>query len=266
MAAAIAHQNHRLAIEALKVRFADEPWLVALIVIGSVARGTAFPTSDLDLVFLVTDTERARRERTGELSIDASDLGAWPKAHISGKVVDRNFLDAAAARGPEPARYAFTNARLLWSHDPAVGDVLRRIPIYQEHERVEKMRSFVSQLPVHLSYLQLGVLSKNAWLAAQTSTELVFFGGRLILAENRVLFANRKQFINQLSEAPEKPEDLVPNMQALMRNPTIEGARKIYDMVMGFRDWPQPPEGPWDRFGRDRESHWLAGWVPIADS
>src|SRR5437879_12830929 len=53
------------------------------------------------------------------------------------------------------------------------------------------MKSFVSQLPVHLAYLELGEYSGNAWLLAETAVELVLFGGRLILAHNRILLCAR---------------------------------------------------------------------------
>lgn len=260
------HAHHQTALEALQRRFAPDPSMLAVILVGSVARGTASERSDMDLLFVVTDDERDRRQASGELLIDASDLGGWPRAHIGGHVIDRRYLASVAQRGPEPARYAFTSARVLVSRDPSIDSIVPTIAVYQEHERLEKMRSFVSQLPVHLSYLQLGVWSKNSWLAAQTATELVFFGGRLMLAHNRILYANRKQFISQLETAPEKPSTIVEEGQALMRAPTIEGAHRFHDLAMGFREWPTAPEGPWSRYTRDREVNWLVGPAALADS
>ena len=45
----------------------------------------------VDLLYVVTDEERDHRQANGEPSIDASDLGDWPNAHIGGHVIARSF-------------------------------------------------------------------------------------------------------------------------------------------------------------------------------
>lgn len=250
----------------MRERFEADTSLVGLIVIGSVARGTAHDRSDIDLVFVVGPAELARRRTSGALHIDASDLAEWPRGHVGGDVTDIDFLRAVADRGPEPARFAFTAARVVFARDAKIAGVLRRIPVFQESERLEKMQGFVSQLPVHLSYLVLGDLSGNAWLRAQSAAELVFFAGRLLLEHNRILYGNRKQFMAQLAAAPEKPEGLVEAAQELTRAPSIARAQAFFDLVMGYRDWPADRHGPWSRFSRDRETNWVDGQAALADS
>lgn len=258
--------HHERTLEQVRARYERDATLVALLVIGSVARGSAQDGSDIDLVFVVSTAELERRRATGSLSVDASDLAQWPRGHVGGDVVDLPFLRAAAERGPEPARFAFTNARVLFAREPEIERLLPQIPVYQERERLEKMRSFVSQLPMHLSFLVLGARSGNPWLLAQTATELVFFAGRLILAHNHILFGNRKQFMQQLAAAADKPEGIVERAQGLMRMPNEDRARAFYELVIGFREWPAAPEGPWERFQRDRVTNWLNGPVALADA
>lgn len=48
----------------LKQFGADEPAIKAVIVVGSFARGTAGPDSDVDLVIITTDVQRFLNERT----------------------------------------------------------------------------------------------------------------------------------------------------------------------------------------------------------
>jgi predicted nucleotidyltransferase len=258
--------HHERALEHIQTRFEADAEIVALLLIGSVARGSARPDSDIDLLFVVSPDALAHRRTQGRLSVDVSELADWPRGHAGGGVVDLPFLRAVAERGPEPARYAFMNCRVLFARHPAVTRLVTRIPMYQEHERFEKLRSFVSQLPVHLSYLELGELSQNTWLLSQTACELVFFAGRLILAHNRVLYGNRKQFMRQLADAPEKPEGMVERAEELMAAPTVARARAFHDLVFSFREWPAAPEGAWARFSRDRETNWLAGPAALADS
>ena len=256
--------EHERAIEQLRARYERDPNVLGLIVIGSVARGDAGARSDVDCVLVVTTEEWRRLEARSALSFRADDV--MPGGHVGGGIVELVFLLDAADRGPEPTRYAFSSARIVFTRDERIAEVLTRIPVYQERERAEKMKSFVSQLPVHLSYLELGEYSGNAWLLAETAVELVLFGGRLILAHNRILFPNRKQFIRALAAAAEKPDGIVDLAQDLMRAPSIARAKLFYDAVMGFRDWPVPTEGHWARFQIDRETNWRRGPTALADS
>jgi predicted nucleotidyltransferase len=261
------HEHHARAIEALRRRFEPRAEIQALLIIGSVARGDARPETDIDCCFVVTDEEFARRQRTLELSIHADDLADWEgNQSVGGGAVDFRYLRELAHRGPEPARFAFSDSKVVFSRAPDLMDLLAKIPVYPEIERLEKMRSFVSQLPVHLSYLVLGERSKNNWLLAQTAVELVLFAGRLILAQNRVLFPNRKQFMRAVALAPDKPDRFIQLAEELISQPTTEAAQGFYEAVMSYRDWPVPPEGHWARFSRDREMNWLNGPPALADS
>jgi len=257
-------REHEEAIALARDRLTPDRDVVAMVVIGSVARGEAQERSDVDVVIVLTEDAARKRAARSELSFRPDDLGT--RIHVGGGFVDEGFLRDVADRGPEPSRFAFLNARLVFSRSPAIAGVLERIPVYQEAERVQKMTSFASQLPVHLSYLKLGEYSRNAWLLAQTAVELVLFGGRLILAYNRILFPNRKQFIRILATAPEQPEGLMDMADALMMAPSIAKAKRFHDAVMGFRDWPQAPEGAWARFQIDRETNWREGRPALADS
>jgi hypothetical protein len=147
-----------------------------------------------------------------------------------------------------------------------MADLLAPIARYPEHQRTEKMISFASQLPIHLSYLKLGEYSQNPYLLAQTAIELVLFGGRLILAHNRMLYPNRKWFLREFERAPAKPDGIIELAKQLLTRPTITHATTFSERILQFQDWPQPAEGMLARFQNDRELHWRAPGVPLADS
>lgn len=259
------YECHRLTIDRMAERYGADPGALALIVVGSVARGDPWEDSDIDAYLIVSDDEYARRRESGELGFSADVLCEPPCHEAGGTVVDKRFLLEAAAHGPEPTRFAFLKAIVAFSRLPKLDAVVRLIPVYQDGERREKMESFASQLPVHFSYLELGEYSDNAYILNETAVQIALFGGRLILAYNRMLYPNRKQFLRQLDLAPEKPAEMLALMDALLRRPSIANARAFYDAILGFADWPHPKEGAWERYARDSERHWLGGRAPVAD-
>jgi hypothetical protein len=258
--------HHQRAIERITERVAANPDVVALVIIGSVARGEAREDSDLDGYLFVSNDAYRERQAAGALTWSADDLCDWPGGYAGGVVADIGFLAEAAERAPEPTRFAFRGAFAAFSRGPGLEEVLRRIPLYPEHERAEKLASFASQLPVHLSYLVLGEYSGNRYLLAQTAVELVLFGGRLILAHNRMLYPNRKWLMRELERAPEKPAGMLELAEDLLTAPSIARAKAFCDMVLGFAPWPQPREGALARYQRDRELHWRTGPAPLAES
>ena len=54
-------ENHRRAIERLTVELEDDPRFLAVILGGSVARGTELPDSDIDLILVASQEEYTRR-------------------------------------------------------------------------------------------------------------------------------------------------------------------------------------------------------------
>jgi hypothetical protein len=260
------YPHHQRTIQRLAEHFQADPAVLALLLIGSVARGEARRDSDVDFYLLVTDAAYCERRAADRLSVEADDLCDYPGGHAGGRVLDVGYLREVAARGPEPARFAFVQAAPAFTRLPNLAELLAPIARYPEHERTEKMISFASQLPVHLSYLELGEYSRNPYLLAQTAVELVLFGGRLILAHNRMLYPNRKWFMRELERAPDKPAGIVELAQQLLVQPSIALAKAFCELILGFQQWPQPPEGALARFQSDRELSWRQGRAPLADS
>ncbi len=260
------YAHHRHTIERLRDHFAPDPNHLALIIIGSVARGDAHARSDVDCLLVVTDAEYARREADGRLAFSANHLADYPDGEANIGTIRRGYVHEVARRGPEPARFAFTDALIAWGRIPDLAELIAAIPRYPEHERHAKLVSFRSQLPVHLAYMQLADFSQNPYLLAETAVELVLFGGRLILAHNRMLYPGRKLFVRELERAPDRPPDLLDLATVLLQQPGMGSARAFCDTVEGYHAWPHAPEGAMARFQHDRDLHWLRGPAALADS
>ncbi len=214
----------------------------------------------MDAVAILTDSAFDQRFPSGHTYRTAEELSWFAGDPLDAKPWPLRHLRAASERGPEPTRYGFVDALTVFSRSEDVNALLPVIPVFPEHERAEKLTSFAAQLPIHLSFLGLGDYSENPYILADTSHELALFGGRLLLAHNRLLYPGRKRFIAQLNQAKELPERFFWHHQRLLRQPCIPTATAYCDLVLGFRDWPKPPEGQGARYLRDRDEAWL--WRP----
>ncbi len=113
--------------------------------------------------------------------------------------------------------------------------------------------------------MELADYSDNAYLKAETAVSMVLFGGRLILAHNRILYPNRKWFMQTFENAPDKPEGIIELANQLLDRPCIETAKAFCDKILNYREWPKPPEGKFLRFIRDHEWQWRKGHAHITD-
>jgi hypothetical protein len=259
------HAWHQRTLERLQQHFATDPRYLALILVGSVARREAGEASDLDLVGVLTDAEYARCLAARGLILDLDAFCDVPGGHASAMLVDYDYLLEAVERADERTRFQFIQAQVIFSRLPNLPDTLAHIAAYPEDERLEKMKSFYSQLPLHFSFMELAEYSQNAYLLAETAVALVLYGGRLILAYNRMLYPNRKGFMRALENTPDKPPDFMQRADRLLRQPGIANARAFLDCIMNYTDWPQPEEGAWQRIHQDSVWNWRTGSISLAE-
>src|SRR3954469_19133190 len=108
-------QHHAESIQRLTTAFQQNTTVRALLLGGSIAHGLARPDSDVDVAVLVDSAEYQRRKTERQLTFSDRTLCTYEGGYIDGKYVDLEFLQAVAARGSEPARYAYQGSRILFS-------------------------------------------------------------------------------------------------------------------------------------------------------
>lgn len=257
--------HHELAIRKLAEHFAQQEGYLAVIAGGSVAKGVESEYADIDAMLVVTDEEYERRKASNNLTYFSMEFCDYPGGYVDGKIIDLGYLRAAAERGNEATRAAFTGAIVAWSALPEIGELVKRIPVYQKHKQRDKMRSFYAQFEAAYWYLGEALKRGDRYLLLHAASDLVLYGGRLVLAHNEILYPYHKLFLGELARAPEKPEGLMESIQRLLEEPDAESARAFHDAVWGFRQWADPPE-PWNlRFIHDTELAWLDGKPYVGD-
>ena len=257
--------QHARAIERLKGLYENDPRYLALIIGGSVAKGTEREDSDVDVFLVTTGEEYARCRREHTITFFTLELTDYEGGYVEGKYIDLDFLRDVAERGSEPARFAFTGSWTVFSHLPEIDDLIRRIPVYPEESRQHRIESFFAQVVGWRWFGDEADRRKDPYLWAQVASEMSLFGGRLILAHNRILYPYHKWFTTYLEKAGDKPADFMDKMNAMLTAPSKETVNAFYECVIGFRDWGVSRDIWVSRFVEEREWNWRDMRPPIHD-
>jgi hypothetical protein len=257
--------HHERAVQKLADHFSKEEGYLAVIVGGSVAKGVETEHADIDVMLVVTDELYERYKGQNSLMYFSTSFCDYPGGYVDGKIFDFRYLEAAAERGNEPTRAAFKDAFVAYSAIPNLHDLLSRIPVYQKHEQQEKMRSFFAQF--ECAYWCAGEAMKrnDRYLLNHSVSSLILYGGRLTLAHNEILYPYHKLFMTELERAPDKPENLMELIRALLEEPSAEKSKAFYDAVKIFRSWNGSTEVWPVRFLKDTELAWMEDKAYIGD-
>lgn len=266
------YPHHQHALERAIERLQDQGEApLAIIIGGSIAKGTERADSDVDLIVVVSEQEYWRRLQDDSVVFFWEDIADYPGGYVEGRYIDLNYLEQAAQRGSEPTRHAFTGARVLLSQQadlaPRISQLLAQIPLYPEAQRNSKIKAFYSQYWSYNHYFwQVACADNDPYLKLRSASNIVLFGCRMLLAHNRLLFPCQRRLLQQLERATDKPEGIVNLAKALMSEPTEANRQAFCDAIEQFRDW-QPGDVPQilSRQTRYAEMHWFTGDMDLAE-
>jgi hypothetical protein len=258
--------HHRASIERLRERFSEDPRFPALIVGGSVVKGTARPDSDVDALFVATDEEFSRCRQNGEHLLLSGEFTNYEGGYLDGKIVHLQFLRDLASHGSEPARSGFVGAILVYSRIPEIEHLIARIPIYPKEQKSEKIRSFFCQVRLLRWFVEEAEKREDRYLLLRSAAEMALYSGRLVLAENEVLYPHHKWFMHEVRKAPRKPAEICDLIDQLLEAPCSEAANRLDQCIVEHYD----PGLTWHQVGtryiQDREWNWRSGNPPLEDS
>ena len=259
------YPHHQRTVDRLIDRFKDDTHYLALLIGGSLVKGYGNESSDVDFMLIATDDEYLRRGAERALTYYSTDLCDYPGGYVDGKIVNVAFLEEVADRGSEPARSAFESVIVAYSNVPQLADLIARITAYPEATHTAKIQSFFAQLLAMQWYVGEAEKRNTQYLMMHTVSELVLFGGRMILAHNWMLYPYHKWFVRRLQDAPAKPDELMALIDRLLNEPSKANADRFCDAILNFTTWPAPPEGWPARFMEDTEWAWRRGSTAIGD-
>jgi predicted nucleotidyltransferase len=259
------HAHHQATLDALTEHLKDDSDVVALLLSGSIAKGWERPDSDVDITIIKTDAAYQAHAANLEFTYFNDSLATYEGGYIDGKIIDKQFLYDVCSHGSEVAKSAFLGAKVVFSRDPEIADLIQKVCEYPEAERSTKIRSFVTEVLLWGWYVSEAEKRNDRYLLLHSVSELVLFGSRLMLAHNRLLYPYHKWLRRQLEQATDLPENYFQIMNALLENPTFENAKVYADMVLNFQDWAVPIREAVVVFLQDREWNWRDGKPTIHD-
>ncbi len=258
-------EHHRQSIERVVKHFQDDREVQALILAGSLAHGFMSPTSDIDVMIIVSDSVHDDHLRRGQLNFFAQDLCTYDEGYVDGKYSSMRFLSQVAELGSEPARYAFKDAQVLFSRMDGVEEVIQEIARYPVEEKEARIGRFYAQFEAWNWCSGEALRLENDYLLRVSINKLVLFGGRLILAHNELLYPYHKWFLKVLKGAQDRPLDLLERIGDLYDKPLERHVKAFYESVKGYRKWEGGDTSWPSQFMLDSELNWLNGGVAIED-
>jgi hypothetical protein len=259
------YPHHLSTVERLIDRFQVDANFLALLIGGSLVKGYGNEGSDVDFMLIATDEEYARRLSTRALTYYSTDLCDYPGGYVDGKIVNVAFLEEVADRGSEPARSAFESVSVSYSRVPQLAELLDRITAYPEATHTAKLQSFHAQLLAQQWFVGEAEKRANRYLMMHAVSELVLFGGRMLLAHNKLLYPYHKWFLRRLQDAVQKPDGVLELIDQLLNEPSKANADRFCETILNFTAWPTPPEGWPARFLEDTEWAWRRGSAAVGD-
>lgn len=256
-------KHHEATIEAYVERCQAMEDNLAVIIAGSVARGTERPDSDVDLYLVVTEEAFAAAVRDGRMAYVDRGVATYDGGYVDIKVVSPSYLAAAAERGDDPVRASFRGCRIAWSRLDDLASRLEGITRLPDAEWAPRQASFLAQARLHGGYfLQQADELGNLYLRRHAAVHLVNAACRMLLARHRVFFAGPKYLTEQVAALDARPDGFVEAVDAVLTDATAENGRVLLDLVESSTTGAESREESLSRFVHDNELAWLHRTAP----
>ena len=258
-------QHHQESIEKFLDLYKKDPNILAILLGGSIVHGFAQSDSDIDVLIIVDSEEYQRRRKINDLTFPIKDICTYENGYIDCKVIDINFLTKVSKYGSDPARYAFTDNKILFSKVNNLSVLLEEITSYPKDKKREREKRFASQLLAWKWFYSEGLKKKNNYLVFLSLQKIVLFSSRIILNENEMLYPFHKWMLEEVKVATRKPEGYMDKVNEIFESHTLDKVNKFCKEVLDFVkleeqaiDWP-------NYFLKDSEQNWIAHEPPVDD-
>ena len=242
------YQHHLDSIEKMKEYFRPTEGIIALVLGGSVAKGNERPDSDLDALVILTPEAYAKKLAEGRTAECVFGHCTYEGGYFDVKYMTKDYIQAAAQHGSEPTRNSFVGARVLFSSDPEVAEILPKIGVFPLWEREDKMLSFYGNYRLNCGYFLKGCKAEG-YLRLLSVGQVVYSVYRMILQENEMLFPCNRRLEETVEAAPPQARGHCGAGPAGRGHPAGRGRGRLLPGLfpvdhLALSRGPQPAPGP----------------------
>ena len=251
------YKHHEESIENMKEFFRNQG-AVALILIGSVAKGTEREDSDLDCAVILSQEEYAQKEKDNITSETVEGLCTYEGGYFDVKYMTKGYLKELAEKGSEPARSTFIKSGILFCNDTEIEDILPRIPVFQTREKEEKLLSFYADFWLNYYYF-LKSCPIDGYMKMHTIAEIIYSVYRMILQENEILFDCNRRLEKQVESISPQTAELVRLGRKLEVSQSIEDTDRFVNKYIEISAYA-PPENiavVLTQYAKDFQEWWI---------
>jgi hypothetical protein len=257
-------QHHEDTLDTYVRSVKADPNAIAVILVGSVARGTERPDSDVDVYLVVPDDVFDSAIAAHRAIFEERSGATYPGGYVDVKLATVAFLDAAAERGDDPVRASFEGARVAWvrgGYD--IAGRVAAIPVLPPMVWESRAISFMAQVWWHgTDFLPQAIALDNTFLLHHAAVHTVAAGGRALLALNRTLFRGPRYLDTTLATLDRIPDGYSDLARQLLTQPSRASADAYVQALEAFHSLPVDRAASASIFIRDNELAWLTGILP----
>lgn len=235
------YKHHEESLKIMVEHYRNQTGVIALILGGSVAKGMERPDSDLDGMAVVSEEEFNHRVENGSSTEIITGKCTYPEGYFDVKYITKDFLKIAVDKASEPTRASFYKAQVMFSDDPEIESLVKKIETFQSQEKPEKMLSFYSDLMLCYHYYWKACHVEN-YMKIRTASEMVYCIYRLILQENEILFPCNRRLEQYVELTPDKPENIVEMCKKFSNTMEDVLLDQIIAAYQGWTKWEHPTD------------------------
>jgi predicted nucleotidyltransferase len=256
-------KHHEETIERLVDAESVKPGSLAVIVTGSVGRGTERRDSDVDVYLVVEESVFGIASATNSTSYADTSHARYEGGYVDVKLITIATLEAASASGDDPVRASLEHSRIAWSRVDRLERLLESIPRRSDDAWSNRLHSQLAQAHLHGRYfLRQAEDHDDPFLLHHAATHLATACGRAVLIAHRRLHQGPKYLVSTLRSIPSLPATFVPTVMSLLDAPTQARADALIaatERICG--PLPQPNDAL-ATFVTDNELAWLTRVPP----
>lgn len=251
------YMHHQKGVQYITTLLQQDPEVLAVLVGGSIAHRREREDSDIDLMIMVSDADFHRRTEQlktwylQRIEIDGREIV------VDGKYISESYIQLVKEQGNEPTKYALQDAIVTYSSTDGLEDQLHSACAYPIERKQDNINRFFAQFMGWHWYCDQAIRRDDAYVLTMAVGKMLLFAGRMILADNEILYPYHKWLLKALQDAPDKPEGLMESIDKMLDQPTQDHITAFFELVKEHKEWKTDTVAWPNTVARDNELVWM---------